>query len=220
MTMIAKGTRQILLGHICSKCNAPLVQKLTLYAEGRANAFFHEREMAEEARENAFRQAMKDIVACYETPRQLGSYTDVPTGNNRTGSYYRLNGLDDKCPTCGNVEPWQLGKKSVWNPMDDPFHTRAIIPNVAVHNRPVLLASELEMAQWLANPFNQQNLENLVADGKVSAKETEPVGEDQLWTCFKCKTVNKKRVMVCQGCGVTKQWSDVQTEKQAKKQKK
>ena len=54
MATIAKGHRQVRAAYICSKCRDQRILTLDLYAEATANAFFHERYMAEEAREKAF----------------------------------------------------------------------------------------------------------------------------------------------------------------------
>lgn len=213
MATTAKGTRRVNIVHVCSKCGAPLVQTLDLYAEGSANAFFHEKDMAIEARDKAFAQAMKDIVLCYETPRMLGSFTEVPTDNNRTSCYYRYQGLDKPCPTCGHVEPWQLGKKSLWNPMDIPFVQRERIPDVPVESRPILIESEEALAAWIANPNAQDRLEGMMAETAVTAQERKENNDDDVWVCAKCKTANKMRVKSCQGCGVTKQWSDAKNAK-------
>lgn len=213
MSTIAKGNRQVIAGHICSNCGGVLVQTLDLYAEGSANAFFHERDMAIEARDKAFAQAMKDIVLCYEAPRMLGSFTNVPTDNNRTSCYYRFQGIEQPCPTCGHVEPWQLRKKSLWDPMDVPFIQREKIPNVPMASRPVLLESQEALNAWLANPTNPVQIEKNMASAAVTAKERADSADTREWVCFKCKTVNKERIQVCQGCGVTKQWSEAKAAK-------
>lgn len=170
MATVAKGVRQVNVGHVCSKCGGVLVQKVDLYAEGKANAFFHEKDMAIEARDLAFEQAFEDIVLCYKEPRMLGSYTDVPTDSNRTCCYYRYQGLDTPCPTCGHIEPWQLRKKSLWNPMDGAFEDRELIPDVPMESRPVLLRNKVALEAWVANPTDQELIKVLL---------TEPVASEE-----------------------------------------
>lgn len=216
MATIAKGHRQVRAAYICSKCRDQRILTLDLYAEATANAFFHERDMAEEAREKAFEQAMKDMVLCYEMPRMLGSYTDVPTDSNRVTSYYRFIGMDTPCK-CGNVEPWQKAKKSLWNPVDVPFQNREPYPDIPAESRPYLVDSAEALAAWLANPMNPPHIAESGSRASVSAKERAENLDTDLWVCNKCKTMNKMRVHICQGCGVTKQWSDALVAKKKSK---
>lgn len=204
MGITVTGRKRIILAHICSKCGQPVVREFPLYGDGRANAFLHERDMAEEAQEMAFAQAYKDIALCRIKPRQLGSMTEVETNKKRMWAFYKIENLDTPC-SCGHIEPWQLGKKSAWNPVDGPFEFRTPIPNVPVESRPVLLDSQEAVDAWFANP-----------KGNVSqspAPASQPVEEEKIWVCFKCGTSNMERIQTCQGCGVSKQWSEQKTAK-------
>lgn len=145
--------KKIILAHICSNCGQPVVQECALLADGRANAFFHEKDMAEEARDMAFAQAYKDIASCGRIPRQLGSMTKVETNNNRMWAFYQIEKLDTPCK-CGHVELWQLRKKSLWNPVDSPFEYREQLPRIPEESKPVLLDSQEAVEAWFAAPRN------------------------------------------------------------------
>ena len=149
MSKIITGRQEIMIGHVCSKCGTVLMQKCVLMTDGRANAFFHEKDKAEHARQVAYAQAMKDIAMCYETPRQLGSMTQVEPGENREWAFYKLENLEAACSNCGHIELWQYGKKSMWNPVDVPFVNREILSDIPVESRPVLLMSQEDIIAWL-----------------------------------------------------------------------
>ena len=152
MSKIATERRKIILAHVCSKCGKPLAQEFTLMTDGRANAFFHEKEKALHAKDMAFEQAMKDIALCRTEPRQLGSMTQVDPGENREWAFYQIEGLDVAPCSCGHIEPWQLRKKSAWNPVDDPFQHRARITGLPAASCPVLLTSPEALEAWLKDP--------------------------------------------------------------------
>ena len=205
MSKIITGRQEILIGHVCSKCGTALVHKCTLYTDGRANAFFHEKDKAEHAREVAYSQAMRDIAVCYDSPRQLGSMTQVDPGENREWAFYKIEQLDSPCTTCGHVEGWQLGKKSAWNPVDVPFQQRDRIANVPVESRPVVLDSKEAVASWLGNPANKEKLEHLAADRAARAEAQFASG---IWVCNNCGSRNNIDQKYCPGCNVSKAWSD------------
>lgn len=208
MGTVATARKKIIIAHICSKCGQPVIQECQLYADGRANAFFHEKDMAEEAREMAFQQAYKDIALCRKLPRQLGSMTEVQTNNSRMWAFYKVENLDSPCK-CGHIEPWQQGKKSKWNPVDGPFEFREGYPDVPVESRPVLLDTQEAVDAWFSDP------KAAPAAGASGAAEAPVVAaEEKRWTCSKCGTSNRERIQTCQGCGVSKAWSD---QKAAKK---
>lgn len=208
MGTVATARKKIIIAHICSKCGQPVIQECQLYADGRANAFFHEKDMAEEAREMAFQQAYKDIALCRKLPRQLGSMTEVQTNNRRMWAFYKVENLDSPCK-CGHIEPWQQGKKSKWNPVDGPFEFRERYPDVPVESRPVLLDTQEAVDAWFSDP------KAAPAAGASGAAEAPVVAaEEKRWTCSKCGTSNRERIQTCQGCGVSKAWSD---QKAAKK---
>ena len=79
MATLAKGSRKVIAAYVCSKCKEKRILTLELYVEGAVNVFLHEKDKAEEAREMALEQAMKDIVSCYKMPRMLGSHTMIDT---------------------------------------------------------------------------------------------------------------------------------------------
>ena len=205
MSKIITGRQEILIGHVCSKCGTALIHKCTLYTDGRANAFFHEKDKADHARQVAYAQAMRDIAMCYESPRQLGSMTEVDPGENREWAFYKIEQLDSPCTTCGHIEGWQLGKKSAWNPVDVPFQMRDRIHDIPVESRPYLLDSQEAVAGWLGNPANQGQLEQIAADRAVRAEEQAASG---VWVCSNCSTRNKDTAKYCAGCNVSKSWSD------------
>lgn len=208
MGTVATARKKIIIAHICSKCGQPVIQECQLYADGRANAFFHEKDMAEEAREMAFQQAYKDIALCRKLPRQLGSMTEVQTNNSRMWAFYKVENLDSPCK-CGHIEPWQQGKKSKWNPVDGPFEFREGYPDVPVESRPALLDTQEAVDAWFSDP------KAAPAAGASGAAEAPVVAaEEKRWTCSKCGTSNRERIQTCQGCGVSKAWSD---QKAAKK---
>lgn len=208
MGTVATARKKIIIAHICSKCGQPVIQECQLYADGRANAFFHEKDMAEEARELAFQQAYKDIALCRKLPRQLGSMTEVQTNNSRMWAFYKVENLDSPCK-CGHIEPWQQGKKSKWNPVDGPFEFREGYPDVPVESRPALLDTQEAVDAWFSDP------KAAPAAGASGAAEAPVVAaEEKRWTCSKCGTSNRERIQTCQGCGVSKAWSD---QKAAKK---
>lgn len=209
MGTVATARREIIIAHICSKCGQPVVQKCTLLADGRANAFFHEKDMAEEARDMAFAQAYKDIALCRKMPRQLGSTTEVDTNKNRMWAFYQIEQLDVPCP-CGHIEPWQMKKKSLWNPVDGSFESRERYPNVPEESRPVLLDSEEAVDAWFANP------KSTATPVQADTPAAEKVPEEKYWTCSKCGTNNRERIQNCQGCGVSKAWSDQKSVKKSK----
>lgn len=209
MGTVATSRKEIIIAHICSKCGQPVVQKCTLLADGRANAFFHEKDMAEEARDMALAQAYKDIALCRKLPRQLGSTTEVNTNKNRMWAFYQIEKLDVPCP-CGHIEPWQLKKKSLWNPVDGPFEFREGYPDIPMESRPALLDSENAVDGWFADP------KGYGGSVQADAPAAEEVREEQYWTCSKCGTRNKERVQTCQGCGVSKAWSDQKAAKKSK----
>ena len=151
MGLVVSSRKKIIIAHICSKCGQPVVQQCQLYAEGRANAFFHEQDMAEEAREMAFAQAYEDIELCRKLPRQLGSMTEVNTDRRRMWAFYKVENLDAPC-RCGHMEPWQKGKKSIWNPVDGPFAYREPYPSVPLESRPALLDSQEAVDAWFSDP--------------------------------------------------------------------
>ena len=215
MSIVLTSRKEILIAHVCSKCGEALIHKCPLYTDGRANAFLHERQKAEHAREMAYQQAMKDIAMCNESPRQLGSMTEVDTGENREWAFYQIEGLDRPC-SCGHVEPWQLRKKSLWNPVEGPFRFRPLIPNVPQESRPFLLDSQEAVEAWMENPSNPQNVEKTAAGSQMTETERKAEAEETFWVCSNCGTNNKERVSNCQGCGVSKQWSE---QKAAKKRK-
>lgn len=204
MGTVATARRKIIIAHICSRCGSPVVQECTLFADGRANAFFHEKDMAEEAREIAFTQAYKDIAACRVTPRRLGSTTEVETNRNRMWAFYQVEKLDVPCG-CGHIEPWQERKKSLWNPVDGTFNSRAQYPNVPLESRPALLDSQQAVDAWFADPKNMGRPE--------AGAEVEAVRECPSWECSGCGTSNLGRAKTCQRCGVTRQWSDAKAAK-------
>lgn len=207
MGTVATARKKIIIAHICSKCGQPVVQECQLLADGRANAFFHEKDMAEEAREMAFAQAYKDIELCRVMPRQLGSMTEVTTNNNRMWAFYKVEHLDQACK-CGHVELWQKGKKSMWNPVDGPFEFRERYPDIPVESRPVLLDSKEAVDAWFADP-------KTAPASSTSGAPAAPVveAEENRWTCAKCGTSNRARIQTCQGCGVSKAWSDAKNAK-------
>lgn len=208
MGTVATARKKIIIAHICSKCGQPVIQECQLYTDGRANAFFHEKDMAEEAREMAFQQAYKDIALCRKLPRQLGSMTEVQTNNSRMWAFYKVENLDSPCK-CGHIEPWQQGKKSKWNPVDGPFEFRERYPDVPVESRPALLDTQEAVDAWFSDP------KATPAAGASGAAEAPVVAaEEKRWTCSKCGTSNRERIQTCQGCGVSKAWSD---QKAAKK---
>lgn len=208
MSRILTGRQEILIGHVCSKCGTALVHKCELVTDGRANAFFHEKEKAEHAREVAYAQAMKDIAMCYESPRRLGSMTQVDPGENREWAFYKIERLDSPCTNCGHVEAWQLGKKSLWNAVDEPFRLREKIPNVPVESRPYLLDSQESVAAWLGNPANQASLQQMAEDRAARAEEYAARGEPGIWVCSNCGSRNKDSNKYCPGCNVSRAWSD------------
>lgn len=195
MGTVATARKKIIIAHICSKCGQPVIQECQLYADGRANAFFHEKDMAEEGREMAFAQAYKDIALCRTSPRQLGSMTEVNTNKNRIWAFYKVENLDTPCQ-CGHIEPWQLGKKSKWDPVDSPFANRVQIPGVPLESRPALLDTQEAVDAWFRDP----------KAGAVTPAAAP--AEEKPWVCSKCGTTNRERVKTCQACGVSKQWSD------------
>ena len=207
MGNVATSRKKIIIAHICSKCGQSVIQECQLYADGRANAFFHEKDMAEEAREMAFQQAYKDIALCRKLPRQLGSMTEVDTGNKRMWAFYKVENLDIPCK-CGHMEPWQQGKKSKWNPVDGPFELRENYPSVPVESRPVLLDSQEAVDAWFADPKAAP-----VSGTAGTAEPAVVAAEEKRWTCAKCGTSNRERIQTCQGCGVSKSWSDAKNAK-------
>ncbi len=207
MATTAKSKYQLIVGHVCSACGKSVLTKVELITQGGANALIKERQKAEAERDKAYEQAMKDMVACYQMPRMLGSITEIPTETNRTSGFYQYQGLDTPCPDCGHMEPWQAGKKSFWNSVDGSFLSRTGYPEVPEVSRPVLLKTEEDVAAWLADPKSKAP--------EVKQKKAAAPLED--WVCAKCKTNNLGRVGVCQGCGVTKQWSVAQTAKRSGK---
>ena len=212
MSIVLTSRQEILIAHVCSKCGEALIHKCPLYTDGRANAFLHERDKAEHAREMAYQQAMKDIAMCYESPRQLGSMTEVETGENREWAFYQIEGLDKPC-SCGHVEPWQLRKKSIWNPTEGPFRFRPLIPDVPQESRPFLLDSQEAVAAWLEDPANPANIEKSSVGAQMTAEEKKAEAEETYWTCYKCQTRNRERIGTCQGCGMSKQWSEAKAAK-------
>ena len=207
MGTVATSRKKIIIAHICSTCGQSVIQECQLYADGRANAFFHEKDMAEEAREMAFQQAYKDIALCRKLPRQLGSMTEVDTGNKRMWAFYKVENLDTPCK-CGHMEPWQQGKKSKWNPVDSPFELRENYPSVPVESRPVLLDSQEAVDAWFADPKAAP-----VSGTAGTAEPAVVAAEEKRWTCAKCGTSNRERIQTCQGCGVSKSWSDAKNAK-------
>ncbi len=204
-----KGTRPIIIAHICSQCKQPVVHKLMLMAEGAANALLHERQKAAEAQEQAFQQAYKDIAECRRYPRRLGSATEVGFDTNRKSAYYQILQLDTPCAQCGHVEAWQKSKQSIWNPMEGSFYCRELIPNVPMESRPALLDSQAAVDAWLADPAGKviSQTDQLSGANETASAQKEP------WICSKCKTTNNGRVKTCQSCGVTKEWSDSHAKK-------
>jgi len=207
MGTVATARKKIIIAHICSQCGQPVVQECQLYADGRANAFFHEKDMAEEAREMAFAQAYKDIELCRVMPRQLGSMTEVNTNNKRMWAFYKVENLEKACK-CGHIEPWQQGKKSKWNPVDGPFEFRERYPSIPVESRPVLLDSSDAVDAWFADPKSTP-----VSVKSDTAQEAVVEAEENRWTCSKCGASNREKIKTCQGCGVSKAWSDQQAAK-------
>lgn len=204
MGTVATARKKIIIAHICSKCGQPVIQECQLYADGRANAFFHEKDMAEEAREMAFQQAYKDIDLCRKLPRQLGSMTEVDTGNRRMWAFYKVENLETPCK-CGHIEPWQKGKKSMWNAVDRPFELREHYPNVPEESRPALLDTQEAVDAWFSDP------KTTPAAGAAEPAAVER--EEKYWTCAKCGASNRERIQTCQGCGVSKQWSEAKAAK-------
>ena len=207
MATTSKGKHQLLVGHICSNCGKPVLAQVDLITQGTANAFFKEKAKAEAAREKAYELAMKDMVACYQMPRMLGSITEIASDDDHISGFYQYQGLDVPCAGCGHTEPWQAGKKSAWDPVDSSFSARTAYPDVPEQSRPVLLKSQEDVDAWLVDPKSKAP--------EVKQKKAAAPLED--WVCAKCKTNNLGRVGVCQGCGVTKQWSVAQTAKRAGK---
>lgn len=202
MGTVTTSRKKIIIAHICSKCGQPVIQECQLFADGRANAFFHEKDMAKEAMEMAFAQAYKDIELCRMLPRQLGSMTEVNTNKMRMWAFYKVEGLGTPCK-CGHMELWQQGKKSIWNPVDGPFEFRETYPSIPMESRPALLDSQEAVNAWFSNPK-----ETLVSGFSGTAQTAVVAEEEKCWTCAKCGFSNRERIQSCQGCGVSKQWSD------------
>ena len=158
MGTVVTAREKVVIAHVCSQCGRKLVRNYTLFLDGRANVFRHERDKAREGMDIAREQAYEDIVQCRLTPRRLGSQTQVETEKWHVWAFYQLEDLATPCE-CGHVEPWQLKKKSVWNPVDDPFQYRENIPGVPPESRPALLDSPEAVDAWFADPADFNNKE-------------------------------------------------------------
>ena len=155
----------------------------------------------------AFAQAYKDIELCRKLPRQLGSMTEVDTERRRMWAFYKVENLDTPCK-CGHMEPWQKGKKSIWNPVDGPFEFREAYPSVPMESRPALLDSQEAVDAWFSDPKAVS-----VSGSSGTAQAAVVAEEEKRWTCAKCGTSNREHIQTCQGCGVSKQWSDAKAAK-------
>lgn len=204
MGTVVTCRKKIIIAHICSKCGQPVIQECQLFTDGRANAFFHEKDKAKEALEIASQQAYKDIALCRKQPRQLGSMTEVDTGNTRMWAFYKVENLDAPCK-CGHVEPWQKGKKSLWNPVDRPFELREHYPDIPAESRPCLLDSQEAVDAWFSDPK--------MTPASGAAEPAPEEGEEKYWTCCKCGASNRNHIHTCQSCGVSRQWSEANAAK-------
>lgn len=141
---IQSGVMVIQIGHVCSKCSSVVLQTVQLQLKGSVPQIFGKRG-AEEAFEKARDFAIRDIKMCYEHPRKMGNWVFESDEFAFSGnSDYCLSDIDNECPCCGHVEPWQegdtLGKKMT---------SRKELNGISQENRPLLITSAEERQAWV-----------------------------------------------------------------------
>lgn len=109
--MIVTHRRNVFMAHICSECGFPMITVVHIEAEAQKTYTFSQskaEQIASETAENAIRDEIRNIEACYSTKQLLvgthkGSGMIVP-GHFCTSFF---SGFASPCPQCCNIEPWK-----------------------------------------------------------------------------------------------------------------
>ena len=176
--IIATRRRNVLMAHICSECNFPVITVVQIESEAQKTYSFSQtkaEQIAGKTADDAIEHEIRRIENCRRTKTVLISKEKkgsmIAPGHFCDSS---ISGFEGPCPYCANTEPWQTSSKKAISELNDD-------------NFPIVFKEADNAEQWahecvskLMEKIEEKRNDILLVE-RASTKSVESTKKIQLW---------------------------------------